>query len=57
MVAAGSGVALLPESLARIPGEGVAVLRLREAPVITHVFAHAAGAVPGGLQRFMRMLR
>lgn len=57
MVAAGSGVALLPESLARIPGEGVAVLRLREAPVITHVFAHAAGTVPVGLMRFIRMLR
>lgn len=57
MVAAGSGVALLPESLARIPGEGVAVLRLREAPVITHVFAHAAGEVPAGLLRFIRLLR
>ncbi|RYD25046.1 MAG: LysR family transcriptional regulator [Verrucomicrobiaceae bacterium] len=57
MVAAGSGVALLPQSLARIPGEGVAVIPLKEAPVITHVFAHAAGETPAGLRRFIRMLR
>ncbi|MES2709578.1 MAG: LysR substrate-binding domain-containing protein [Verrucomicrobiota bacterium] len=57
MVAAGCGVALLPESLASIPGGGVAVIPLREAPVITHVFAHAAGETPAGVLRFMRLLR
>jgi len=40
MVAAGSGVALLPRSLARIVGASAAVLALQAPAVITHVFAH-----------------
>ncbi len=44
MVAAACGVALLPRSLSRTVGEGaLVVVPLRNAPVITHVFAYPAG--------------
>lgn len=57
MVAAGSGVAFLPESLAHVLGEGVEVVRLKEAPVITHVFAHAAGgATSRAMKAFLQVL-
>ncbi len=45
MVAAGSGIALLPSSLARIVGDALVIVPLKKAPVVTHVFArHSAGA-------------
>jgi DNA-binding transcriptional LysR family regulator len=57
MVAAGSGVAFLPGSLAHVLGEGVEVVRLKEAPVITHVFAHAAGgATSRAMKAFLQVL-
>lgn len=43
MVAAGSGIALLPEALARVAGESVSVIPLKEAPRLVHVFAHQSG--------------
>lgn len=43
MVAAGSGIALLPASLARVVGEAAAVVPLKKAPKVTHVFARTSG--------------
>jgi DNA-binding transcriptional LysR family regulator len=58
MVAAGSGVALLPESLAPLMGEAVAVVRLKEAPLLTHVFAHSGGSrLTGAMAHFVRSFR
>lgn len=57
MVAAGSGVALLPETLTRVTGDSVAVVGLKEAPRLTHVFAHPAGRAPAPLRDFMAMMR
>ncbi|HSJ04999.1 MAG: LysR substrate-binding domain-containing protein [Verrucomicrobium sp.] len=58
MVAAGSGVAFLPESLANLMGESAAVLRLKEAPRITHVFAHAtSGKLSAGMKAFLEILK
>lgn len=56
MVAAGSGVALLPESLAHLMGKAVCALPLREAPEITHVFAHAPGRMSGAMREFLDLL-
>ncbi|WP_038162393.1 LysR substrate-binding domain-containing protein [Verrucomicrobium sp. BvORR106] len=57
MVAAGSGVAFLPESLAHVLGGSVEVVRLREAPVITHVFAHpAGGSTTPAMKAFLELL-
>ena len=35
----GAGIALLPESLARVIGNATAVIPLKKAPPITHIFA------------------
>lgn len=43
MVAAGSGIALLPASLARVAADAAVVVPLRKAPTVTHVFARQAG--------------
>lgn len=56
MVAAGSGVALLPESLARLVGEAGVAVPLAKAPAITHVFAHPPGPAAGPLRLFMELL-
>ena len=56
MVAAGAGLALLPASLARIVGEAAAVIPLRKAPRIEHVFARAAGPLSPPLRDFTALL-
>lgn len=56
MVAAGAGIALLPESLARVVGDGAAVIPLRRVKPITHVFARRAGHVSPPLRELMKLL-
>lgn len=57
MVAAGSGVALLPESLVQQLGGAATIVRLKEAPVIQHGFAHAAhGRLSREMAWFVREL-
>jgi DNA-binding transcriptional LysR family regulator len=51
MVAAGSGLAILPASLARVVGTAAVVLPLRPALTVTHVFARNPGSeTPAGRQ-------
>ncbi len=54
MVAAGSGVALLPESMAALVGRAVMALPLKGAPKITHVFAHGPGRMSGAMRAFLQ---
>jgi len=56
MVAAGAGIALLPDSLKRIAGQAVAPLALEGSPSISHVFARRSGPVVGPMREFVRML-
>jgi DNA-binding transcriptional LysR family regulator len=56
MVAAGSGVALLPESLAHLMGKAVCALPLKESPDITHVFAHGPGRLSNAMREFLELL-
>lgn len=56
MVAAGSGVALLPASLARFVGGAAAAVPLAKPPVITHVFAHPVGPLARPLREFLELL-
>lgn len=56
MVAAGAGIALLPESLARVVGKAAAVVPLRPAPEITHVFARPAGPSTPAMAAFLGLL-
>jgi LysR family transcriptional regulator, benzoate and cis,cis-muconate-responsive activator of ben and cat genes len=56
MVAAGSGVALLPESLGRFVGHAAVAVPLLKAPKITHVFAHPPGPAPAPLKQFLELL-
>jgi len=56
MVAAGAGVALLPTSLARIVGDGAAVIPLKKTPTISHVFARIAGTPSAAMRDFTRLL-
>ncbi|MEI9897369.1 MAG: LysR substrate-binding domain-containing protein [Chthoniobacter sp.] len=56
MVAAGAGIALLPVSLSRVVGEAAAVIPIRKAPKISHVFARPAGAPVPAMRRFMNLL-
>lgn len=56
MVAAGTGIALLPASLARIVGEAAAVIALKKAPRIAHVFARAAGPPSLPMRQFAALL-
>lgn len=57
MVAAGTGIALLPASLSRVVGDAAAVVPIRKAPAIAHVFARPAGAVGEGMKAFLTELR
>jgi len=57
MVAAGSGIALLPESLAQVTGLATSAVALKEVIAITHVFAHAAASRSVALQQFVRLLK
>ncbi len=56
MVAAGTGIALLPASLARVVGEAAAVIPLQKAPRIEHVFARAAGSPSASMRSFTALL-
>ncbi|RBP38542.1 LysR family transcriptional regulator [Roseimicrobium gellanilyticum] len=56
MVAAGSGIALLPESLAHLMGRAVCAVPLKESPEITHVFAHGPGRMSGAMREFLELL-
>jgi DNA-binding transcriptional LysR family regulator len=56
MVAAGSGIALLPASLARVVGDAVGVVHLKRAPKVTHVFAHPASGESETLRTFLALI-
>jgi DNA-binding transcriptional LysR family regulator len=56
MVAAGSGVAILPASVHAASGTAVAALELRDKnAVVSYVFAHRVGPMPEALRNFVRM--
>ncbi len=57
MVAAGSGIALLPESLARVMGSATVAIPLKKAPPITHVFAHGASSPSAPMKQLLELLR
>lgn len=56
MAAAGSGIALLPASLARVVGRAAAVVRLRKAPIVTHVFARKGGSGSEAVRQFLELI-
>jgi DNA-binding transcriptional LysR family regulator len=56
MVAAGAGIALLPASLARVVGNAAAVIPLKKAPGIIHVFARPAGPPSPTMKQFVARL-
>lgn len=56
MVAAGTGIALLPESLSRVVGAAAAVVPIKKAPTITHVFARAAGTPSAAMKAWLAVL-
>lgn len=56
MVAAGSGIALLPASLARVVGGAAVVVPLKKAPLVTHVFARHSGGASDTVALFLDLL-
>ncbi len=56
MVAAGSGVALLPESLARVTGDAAKAIPLKKPSILTHMFAHLTAPIPEAMRLFLRQL-
>lgn len=56
MVAAGSGIALLPASLARVVGDASAVVPIKKAPLLAHVFACNAGSRSPAMRHFLSLL-
>ena len=56
MVAAGTGIALLPSSLSRIVGDAAAIVPVRTAPRITHVFARPAGPPDTAMRKFSALI-
>lgn len=56
MVAAGSGIALLPTSLARVVGQAAVVVPLKKAPVVTHVFARNSGGGAETVKMFLDLV-
>lgn len=57
MVAAGTGIALLPASLARVVGEAAAVIPLRRTPIVQHVFARTAGTPSSAVRHLISLLK
>lgn len=57
MVAAGSGIAILPTALEKFAGNGVKALLIKKAPKITHVFARPAGRPTGALVDLLAILK
>jgi DNA-binding transcriptional LysR family regulator len=56
MVAAGSGVAILPESLGSFAGSSAPGISLRGAPEITHVFARPDSTPPAAMKYLLEAL-
>lgn len=56
MVAAGSGIALLSASLARIVGDAAIAVPLKSPPIITHVFARKSGGGSETMKTFLAVL-
>jgi DNA-binding transcriptional LysR family regulator len=56
MVAAGCGVAVLPESLANFAGRSVVGIPLKGAPAITHIFASAGKTPSPAIKGLLRLL-
>jgi DNA-binding transcriptional LysR family regulator len=56
MVAAGSGVAILPESLMGFTGASAAGIPLKGSPAITHVFALAAARTSSSIESLLKLL-
>lgn len=57
MVAAGSGVAILPESLARVVGKAAVAVPIAKSPKIVHVFARPAGRSAPALKPLLELLK
>ena len=57
MVAAGSGIALLPASLGRVLGPAAAIIPLRRVPQLTHVFALRTGTPSAAMRRFLELIK
>ena len=57
MVAAGSGIALLPAALAGLLKTSVQAIPLKGSPRITHVFACQQGRIQGPLTDLMKLLK
>lgn len=57
MVAAGSGVAILPESLRAFVGDSVRTVELPELSPITHTFALTVGSVNGPLDDLLKAIQ
>lgn len=56
MVAAGAGIAVLPASLRRVVGDAAAVIPVRKAPRISHVFARPAGTSTPAMRQLLDLL-
>jgi DNA-binding transcriptional LysR family regulator len=56
MVAAGTGIALLPASLARVIGAAAADIPIKKAPILSHVFARPTGKPSPALRDFVALL-
>ncbi|MCW1915898.1 LysR substrate-binding domain-containing protein [Luteolibacter sp. GHJ8] len=56
MVAAGSGIAILPAAIAGLMGEAVSVIGLSGSPKITHVFACQKGKGTAASEAMMKLL-
>jgi DNA-binding transcriptional LysR family regulator len=56
MVAAGTGIALLPSSLARIVGGAAADIPIKKAPTFAHVFARTIGKPSPAMRHFVALL-
>ncbi|BCU77631.1 LysR substrate-binding domain-containing protein [Luteolibacter sp. LG18] len=57
MVAAGSGIAILPAALEKLAGSAVAAIPLKGQPKITHVFARRTGKAQGPLADLLKILK
>jgi DNA-binding transcriptional LysR family regulator len=57
MVAAGSGIAILPAALAKVAGSGVKAIPLKERATITHHFARRSGKADTTMKAFVGVLK
>ena len=57
MVAAGSGIAILPSALERVAGSGVKAIPFKERLTITHHFARRSGKAEGPMRDFGHALK